>query len=70
MFLTCLAFAFWALILASNIFKKPLAWIITTVIAFIAMLLITKFALETLFGIAIAIYAIITIFVLIKQKKK
>ena len=69
MILTCLAFAFWAFLIASNIFNSFWTWLATAIITFIIMAVAVTYELGVLLGIVIVILALMTIVILISKRK-
>lgn len=69
MILTCLAFAYWAFLIASNIFEKFWTWLVTALITFAVMFFSATNEIWVLFGIVIGILALMTIVVLISKQK-
>ena len=69
MIIFSLAFAFWAFLIASNIFNSFWAWLATAIITFIIMAIAVTYELAVLLGIVIVVLALMTIAVIIGKKK-
>lgn len=67
MLLTAFCFAFWAFILASNIFDKFRSWLIAGIVTLVLTYVSMKFELMVLFLILLLGLTLITIYLVITQ---
>ena len=69
MILICFAFAFFAFIIASNIFNRFWKWLAAAGITFIVTTFLIKYELMTLLCIMVGLFITIEILLLIKRKR-